>query len=140
MICCNNGPVIVHPDYIRCTCIDHRLDRQCHARLQKDPLSLRCEVRDLRIFMKVGTNSMSNQLADNAIAEFLGICLDCRGDVIQMIACFCKFNTFVKALFCHIHQFLCFRGDVSYCPGAGCVGMVSFINRSRVKADDIAFL
>ena len=90
MICCNNGPVIVHPDYIRCTCIDHRLDRQCHARLQKDPLSLRCEVRDLRIFMKVGTNSMSNQLADNAIAEFLGICLDCRGDVIQMIACFCN--------------------------------------------------
>ena len=59
---------------------------------------------------------------------------------MKMIACFRKFNTFVKALFCDIHQFLCFRGDVSYCPGAGCVGMVSLIDRPRIKADDIAIL
>ena len=90
--------------------------------------------------MKVGTNSMSNQLADNAIAEFFGVCLDCRGDIIQMIACFRKFNTFVKSLFSDSHQFLCLRVDVSYCPGAGCVGMVSLIDRPRIKADDIAIL
>ena len=56
-----------------------------------------------------------------------------------MIPGLCLFDSFKKALLCHIQKFLCFRTDLTnrMCPGR--VRMISFVDQSCIQAHNVAF-
>mgnify|MGYP001710460346 CR=1 FL=1 len=75
-IFCYNGPAIIHPCYIITACSDHWLNCQSHTGCQLDTFSLLCEVGDLRLFMHICSDAMSNQVSYNSKTEAFRIFLD----------------------------------------------------------------
>ena len=98
------------------------------------------EIRDLRIFMKMSSDSVSYQVTYDSVVEFCSICTNCLGNNVQMISGFCKFDSFKKALFCNFHQLFRFRRYLTDCISTRCILMISFIDQSGVNLYKIAFL
>ena len=89
--------------------------------------------------MKIGSNSMTYQILYNSVTESAYVIINGCGNIKKMISCFCLFDSFEKALFRHIHQFLNFRAYLAYRMGSRCVGMISFVDESCIQAYDISF-
>ncbi len=83
------------------------------------------------------TNPMADQISHHAVAKALRIFLDCRGNVIKMIAGFCKLNPFVKTLLCHLNELFCRFADLADPVGPGRIGVIALINHAHIKAHDI---
>ena len=76
------GPVVIQPDYIISSRIDHRFHSQRHTGLQKNAFSSSGEVGHLRILMQMSSDSMTYQVSYYPIAETFGIFLDSCGNII----------------------------------------------------------
>ena len=139
-IFCYNSPFIIQPTDAWTTNIDHRLHSQGHSGLQSDAFSSSGKIRHFRVLVEMLSNSMTYQVTDYSVSEFFCIRLDSGRNIIQMIARFCIFYTFEKALSCHFDQLLCFFADLTNSMGSCCIGMIAFVNNACVQTDNIAFL
>ena len=136
----NYSPVVVQPGYLPGTRIDHGLDGQGHTRHQLNPSAVLTEVRNLRILMKVRSDSVSYQIPDNAVAELVNVIIDCCRNLMKMISGFRHFDALEKALPGHVNQLLGLGTYLAYRMGPGRVGMIALVNQACVQADDIALL
>ncbi len=108
MICCNNGPVIVHQITSGVPALIIGSMARVIPAVKGFPFSL-SQSSGLPDLHEGGYQFHVQPARGQRHSRIFRRMPDCRGDIIQMIACFREFNTFVKALFCDIHQFLCFR-------------------------------
>src|SRR6476469_5817274 len=90
------GPLIVEHPRAGTPNIHHRLDRQDHAFAQPRSMSARTEVRNLRVFMKLGADTVSDKLPNHAEPGSLNVLLHCRADIANRVADFGGFNPFVE--------------------------------------------
>src|SRR5580704_2928566 len=82
----HRGPLIIQHAYARTARVDHRLDRQHHALLQLGALTRRTVIRQLRVFMHLGANSVAYKLAHHRISVLFHPLLHCGGYIPQAIA------------------------------------------------------
>ena len=80
--------------------------------------------------MKIGSNSMTYQILYNSVTESAYVIINGCGNIKKMISRFCLFDSFEKALFRHIHQFLNFRAYLAYRMGPGRVRMIALVNQA----------
>ena len=89
--------------------------------------------------MKAGSDSMTNQISDHTVSKTFCIIADRSGNIIQMISCFCHFDSFKETLTGYINQFLSFRADLPNCMGTGSIRMITFVDESGIQADNVSF-
>ena len=81
-----DGPVVAaHPDLGRAG-VDHRLDREHHARLQLRARARLAEVGDLRVLVHVAADAVPDQRADDREPLGLDLALDRVRDVAEVVA------------------------------------------------------
>ena len=100
-------------EHLPCTHVYHRLNGEHHARNKQHALSFVTDVHHIRLFMEFKSNSMSAQVAHNAVMILLRILLDCMSYVANEAVWFGSFSTHFKAFLCHTHQLLLFRRCLS---------------------------
>ena len=90
--------------------------------------------------MQAGSDSVANQISDYAVSKTLCIIADRSGNIIQMISCFCHFNSLKETLTGYINQFLSFRADLPYRMSTGSIRMITFVDESGIQADNVSFV
>src|SRR5262245_6942918 len=77
----NGGPLIVEHSDSGLAGVHHRLDRQHHSFAQPRAVSASAVIRNLRLFMELGTDAVSNKVTDNAEAVGFYHFLHSRPDI-----------------------------------------------------------
>ena len=90
--------------------------------------------------MKVITDSMSAQIPNNTVAKAFGIVSNCRGYIMEMIACHSLLHSFEKRLTGSLNQQFGLLTDFPDRNGAGRIGMISLVDNACVQTDNVTFL
>lgn len=85
----NDAPAIWEERYLVSTEGYHRLDGDAESVLELLACTTFTIVWDSRIFVHVMANAVSDKLADNAVASFFTMVLDCSTDIAETIAGAC---------------------------------------------------
>src|SRR5436190_19853487 len=83
---------------LRTDVAEHRLDRQHHPLAQLDTASALAVVVDLRVLVHPSSDSVSYEIADDVETARLGVFLNRRADVAEMIAGTHLFDGVLQAL------------------------------------------
>lgn len=73
---CHDGPVVIEPFYISAAGVDHRLDRKRHPGYETDPAASLPEIRNLRIFVEIMPDSVSDKISYDTVSERFRIISD----------------------------------------------------------------
>src|SRR5699024_674179 len=114
-------PVIIQPFHIGSSLIDHRFDSQSHTGDQSNSPSLLRKIGNLRVFMKMGADTVSYQVPYYSISELPSVIADSSRYIMKMVSCFGIFDSFKEALPCHIDQLLSLRGNIPHSMSSGCI-------------------
>src|SRR4051812_40183522 len=82
----DGGPLIVEHPRSGTSDVHHRLDCQDHAFAQPRPMPACPEIRNLRIFVQLGTNPVSDKLSNYAEPGSLDVLLNCRANIANRVA------------------------------------------------------
>src|ERR1035438_10243491 len=91
--------------------VDHRFDRQHHALGQLRALALLAEVRNLRRFVELGSNSVSNKIPYYAESRRFHVLLDRRSNMANRVANLRLLDALVERRFRDLEQLLQFIGE-----------------------------
>ena len=137
---CFDCPVVIHPLDIFGAGVYHRLDGQCHTLAEQQTSALLPEIRHLRILVKVGADTVADQIFDNAVTEAFGVIADGGRDLVEMVMSLSTGDAAEKALLRDIHQFLCLCRYTADAPGAGGVTVIALPDQTRIQRNNIALL
>src|SRR5690242_21664659 len=79
----DDGPAVGQLADARLACVDHRLDREGHAWLERKAGARLAVVQDLRLLVEAPADAMAAALAHDREAVRFGMRLDRRADVAQ---------------------------------------------------------
>src|SRR5438034_79149 len=82
----DDGPTVGEAAYARATGVDHRLDREHHARLQLEPGARTAVMQHLRFLVELSPDTVPAELAHDREAVALRVALDRRSDIAQVCA------------------------------------------------------
>ena len=100
------GPLVAQNFSFRTPRIHHGLNRQHHAFGQFDALALLAEIRDLRRFVQLGPDSVSDKFSHYAEAGGFHIFLDRRTHMADRVANLRLLDAFVQRRFRYFEQLL----------------------------------
>ena len=90
--------------------------------------------------MHMLADAVPTQVTHNSIAKTSSIITDRRRNLMQMIACCRKLNTLEKALSGSLYQKLRVIRDLTDTVRSRRIGLIPFVDHTRVKAYDVALL
>src|SRR5437868_9533317 len=123
--------------------VDHGLDSEHHALAQLHSRSVRAVVRDLRIFVQLGSDAVPYELADHAEPVGFDYILHGSADVSDGVADAHLLDSALQRSFRHFKQLLVLGRDgfiTTDCYRDGGVSVISIEDDAAIDRDDVAGL
>src|SRR6202047_3500125 len=136
----NRGPAVLEDADFRAAGVDHGLDGQNHAGLEARAFAGVAEVGDLGVLVHGATDSVADELADDAEAFGLAELLDGGGDVAEATADLALLDGLFERGLSDFEEFCSLGGDLADGVGDGGVGVVAVDDDSAVDGEDVAFV
>jgi len=103
-ISCSDCPSILLLYHHSCSQINHGFNTNGHPFYQFHSRAFFPIIGDFRFFMKVFSNSVSNQIPNNRITILLNMILNSPSNITNSFSGYCLLNPFVKWFFCYPEQ------------------------------------
>src|SRR4029077_10655743 len=100
----HRGPLIVENPHFRPACVNHRLDGENHAFLDARAVAGLAVIRQVRLFVHFGANSMADELTHHREAMLFDPLLHGRGDITQAIPRPNLLNGLIQGFASHAQQ------------------------------------
>src|SRR5689334_12047042 len=107
----DGGPLVFQNSYTWSACVHHRLNRKHHTFAQLGTVPTNTVVRHLGIFVQLGPDAMSDELANHAKPVRLDDLLDRSPDIADRIAEAHRFDASLQRLLGHFQKLLQLRTD-----------------------------
>src|SRR3954469_11390719 len=137
------GPMIIEHARTRFTGVDHGLDSEHHAFAQLHSRSVRAVVRDLWIFVQLGPDTVSYELADHAEAVGFNHVLHGGADISDGVADAHLLDSALQRSFCDFQQLLELgwqRFLAADCHRDRGVSVISIEDDATIDRDDVTGL
>src|SRR3954466_12569361 len=135
--------MIIEHSRTRLACVHHRLDGEDHAFAQLQSRSVCAIVRDLRVFVQLGADAVSDELTDHAEAIGFDDVLHGGADVSDAVADTHLLDSAIQRSFRDVKQLLELgrqRVIAADCYRDGGVSVISIEDDAAIDRDDVAGL
>src|SRR5688572_2811650 len=133
----HHGPAVGELPDLGLAGVDHRLDGEGHARLQREADAAPAVVEDLRLFVELPADAVPAELAHHAVAVLLGVRLDGVADVAQVRARPHLADALPQAFVGHLAQAARLDRGIADVKHAAGVAMEAVLDHRYVDVDDV---
>src|SRR5687768_10080792 len=136
----DDGPAVGQLADARLAGVDHGLDREGHARLERHAGAGAAVVQDLRLLVELAADAVAAELAHHGVAVLLGVGLDGRAEVAQAHARADLADALPHALVGHLDQPAGLDAGLADVVHAARVAVVAVLDDGDVDVEDVAGL
>ncbi len=136
----DHAPAVIEQHRLDPAGVDHGLDGEHIARLERGAPVARPVVGHLRLLVHGGADGVPDVLAHDAEAGRLGHVLDGAADLVQRVALGQLRDARPQAALGHLDQLLRLLGDAADAHGERGVAVVALDDRPAVDGEDVALL